>query len=249
MLSLWHPHLFLALWLTLSYHVTVLFGGILEETRAPGTQTVLQPPQRSHGSDLVTGIAMLVNGNTDSLSPPVSRPSPSSREMDTQGVLGEYSDMQESSDELLLYRDRTGLRPTDNPNKGSATENTPAEESASRRTPPLSLQEQTLRYESAKISTFIMKGSMPYPTQTDGGQPILDIQNETPDGYFPLVLFGTLASKSQKQEPTSPPSAEPGLKVEDNTPTVAAGRQGWTTAPAVATKGEVEDHTGKGTFL
>ncbi|XP_062277475.1 proline-rich transmembrane protein 4 [Scomber scombrus] len=107
MLSLWNLYLLLPLSLPLSFHVTVLTGENVKETQQPDTDTkvqnLAQPSQRPHGSGLTPGNAMFLPESIDSLGLPITWPLSSSEEIDRQGVIGEYTDIQESSETSLLY--------------------------------------------------------------------------------------------------------------------------------------------------
>lgn len=243
MLSLWNLHLLLPLWLTLSFHVTVLTGEILKATQRPDTETVAQHlPQSSqepHGSVLVPGDTMFLNENNDSPDLPQGW-SMSSSEEDRQGVIGEYTDTQESSEESLLYRHETGLttpRPTERANGYATVEESPPPNV----TPP---QEQTIRYERTETGTFNTNRSLLHPTQNAEDQPTSPTrQSETPDRYFPLFLSGSPPSERPKQEPTSLPSIGPGPNPEHNTQPAATGSWGSTTGPTLNTKAEIAEQT------
>ncbi|XP_031149200.1 proline-rich transmembrane protein 4 [Sander lucioperca] len=240
MLSLWNLYLLLPLSLPLSLHVIAFTGENVKETQQPVTDTAVQrlkqPPQRPHGSDLAPGNPVFGTENVDLMGLPVSWPLSSSEELDRQGVIGEYIDLQESTETSLLNPNEKGLiisRPVD-------TEDAISKESAqtirsSGGVPTQPTQEQTLKYQPSETST----GSILHSTQTGENQPTFSAsQNETTDSQLPFLLSGSFPSG---QDSTSHLSAGPGPSPERTTPPVASW--GWTTAPSVITQGETQEGT------
>uniref|UniRef100_A0A3B5B884 Proline-rich transmembrane protein 4-like n=1 Tax=Stegastes partitus TaxID=144197 RepID=A0A3B5B884_9TELE len=177
---------------------------------------------------------MIGPDNADFLGLPL--PLSSSEEADNQGVIGEYSDVQEGTETSLLYPDEKGpiiSRPT-----GSATEDTTSKERI-QVTRSLSVsvlfnptQEQTVEYQSAESNT----ASMLQPTQTGETQPTFPaLQNEMNESQLPFLLSGSLPSHTPEQNSTSLLPAGPGP--EHPTPPLATDSWGWTTGISVSTRG------------
>ncbi|XP_008294699.1 proline-rich transmembrane protein 4-like [Stegastes partitus] len=233
MVSLWNIYLLLPLSLPLSLHVKALTGENVKEAQQPDTDTAVQFSHGPHGS----GNPMIGPDNADFLGLPL--PLSSSEEADNQGVIGEYSDVQEGTETSLLYPDEKGpiiSRPT-----GSATEDTTSKERI-QVTRSLSVsvlfnptQEQTVEYQSAESNT----ASMLQPTQTGETQPTFPaLQNEMNESQLPFLLSGSLPSHTPEQNSTSLLPAGPGP--EHPTPPLATDSWGWTTGISVSTRGAGE---------
>ncbi len=243
MLSLWNLYLLLPISLPLSLHVIAFTGENVKETQQPDTDTAVQRlaqrSQRPHGSGLAPGNPMFGTENVDYLGLPLSWPSSSSEESDRQGVIGEYTDLQESTETSLLYPDVKGLidsRPTDGATEEVASkESTQPIRSSSGEVSPQPTQGQALKNQPAETSA----GSLLHSTQTYPTFPAS--QNETTDSQVPFLLSGSLPSD---QDSTSSLSAGPGPSPERPTPPPAAtGSWGWTTGPSVITQGTTLEGT------
>lgn len=241
MLSLWNLYLLLPLSLPLSLHVIAVTGENVKGTQQPDTDTAVQrlahPSQRPRGSGLATGNPMFGTEDVDFLGLPLSWPSSSSEESDRQGVIGEYTDLQESTETSLLYPNEKELivsGPTDGATEeATSKESTQPIRSSSGGVPPQPTQGQALKNQPAETSA----GSLLRSTQTGKNQPTFPAsQNETTDSQLPFLLSGSLPSD---QDSTSLLSAGPGPSPERPTPPPAAtGSSGWTTGPSVITQGK-----------
>ncbi|XP_023259740.1 proline-rich transmembrane protein 4-like [Seriola lalandi dorsalis] len=248
MLSLWNLYLLLPLSLPLSLHVTALTGENVKETQQLDTDTAVQhltqPSQRVHGSGLAPVNPLFGPENVDFLGLPVSWPLLSSEESDRQGVIGEYTDLQESTEASLVNPNEKGLflsRPTD-----SATEDATSKESkqpirsSSGAVPPQPTQEQTVKYQPAETST----GSILNSTQTGKNQLTFPAsQHKTTDSHLPFLLSGSLPSDGPDQDSTSPLSAGPGPSPEHTTQPIATSSWAWTTDLSVTTQGKTQEGT------
>ncbi|XP_039988181.1 proline-rich transmembrane protein 4 [Xiphias gladius] len=139
MLSLWNLYLLLPLSLPLSPHVIAITGENVKETQQLDTdravQHLTQPSQRLHGSGLATVDPMFGPENVDFLGLPLSWALSSSEESDRQGVIGEYTDLQESTETPFLYPNENGLvisSPTESATEDATSkENRPDQDSTS----------------------------------------------------------------------------------------------------------------------
>lgn len=220
MLCLWN--LLLSLSLPLSFHVVAYTGESVKETQASDSDTAVQ-----------RGSPMFGTENVDFLGLPLTWPLSSSEQSDRQGVIGEYADLQESTETPPVYPDEKGLiisRHTD-----SAAEDASSKGS----TKPQHTQEQhTLMYQPAETKS----GSLSQSTQTRDNRPTFPAsQNETAlERQLPFLLSGSLPPD---QDSTSPLSAGPGPSPEHPTPPVATGSLGWTTGPSIITQGKIQEGT------
>ena len=234
MLSLWNLYLLLPLSMSFSLHAITLTGENVEETQQLDTDTAVQhltqPSQRPHGSGLATVNSTFGPEDVDYLGLPLNWPLSSSEESDRQGVIGEYTDLQESTETSLWYPNEKGLfisRPTESATvEAISKESTQPLRSSSGAVHPLPTQEQTLRYQPAETST----GSKLHSTQTGENQLTLPAsQNDTADSYLPFLLSGSIPSESPDQDSTSAlPAVGPGSSPEPTTPPIATGGRGWT---------------------
>ncbi|XP_074489314.1 proline-rich transmembrane protein 4 [Sebastes fasciatus] len=223
MLSLWILYLLLPLSSPLSLHVKAFAGENVKETDTDtASPRLTQPPQRPRRSGLAPGNPTFGTENGDL---PVSWPlSSSSEELDRQGVIGEYVDVQESTETSLLYPGEKGLiisGPTD------TEDATQTMRSSSGGVPPQPSQEQTLKYQPAETGI----GSILHPTESGENQ-----KNETTDSQLPFLLSGPLPSD---QDPTSPPSAGSG----PDGPTLPVASWGQTRNLSAITQGETQQGT------
>ncbi|XP_069019257.1 proline-rich transmembrane protein 4 [Embiotoca jacksoni] len=246
MVSLWNIYLLLPLSLPLSLCVKVLTGENVKETQQPDTdpavQFLTQTLDRPRGSGLAAGDPMFGPENVDFLGLPLSWPSSSSsEETDRQGVIAEYSDLQESTQTSFLYPNEKGLlrsrsRPTDSDTEDTIfKESTQTIRSSSGSAPPKPTQEQTLKYLSAETNT----ASTVLPTQTGEKQPAFPTsQNEMTDSQLPFLLSGSLPSHTPDENSTSLLSAGTKPNPEHPTPPVTTDSWGWTTGISVTTQGK-----------
>lgn len=237
MLSLWNLYLLLPLSLPLSFHVTVLTGENVKETQRPDTDTrvqhLTQSSQRPHGSGLAPGNAMFVPESIDSLGLPITWPLSSSEETDRQGVIGEYTDIQESSETSLLYGNERG-RIISRPTEGAAEDATFED----------GIQPSGGAPPQPDTSTLTTNGSTLHPTHTGENQTTLPARrNETFDSYLPFLLSDSLPSDRSDQDSTSPLSTGLGPSPDYNSPPVATGSWGWTTGSSVNTQGKIQEGT------
>ncbi|XP_067357804.1 proline-rich transmembrane protein 4 isoform X1 [Channa argus] len=232
---LWNLYLLLLFCLPLPLCAKALTGENDKEPQQLETETVglhlKQPANPMFGRE-----------NTDFVGPALSWPMSSSEESDRQGVIGEYTDLHESTDTSLLYSKEEGLiisRPTD-----SAAEDDTFNESAqplwlsSAGEPPQPTQGQTFKYQPAETSTT----SVLHSTQTGDNQPNLSAsQNETTDSYLPFLLSVSHPSNRLDQDSNSSLIAGPWPIPKQSAPPVATSRWEWTTGPLVTTQGEKQD--------
>ncbi|KAF0041195.1 hypothetical protein F2P81_007093 [Scophthalmus maximus] len=228
MFSLWNLYFLLPLSLPLSLQVSALTGENVKETD-PVVQHLPQPSNRLHGSGFASVKPLFGPMNVDFLLNAGS----SSEESDGQGVIGEYTDSQESTKTSLLYPNEKGLfksRPTESSMEDiTSKENIQTLRSSSGAAPPQPTQEQTFKYQPAEISA----GSILHSTQTGGNQLTLRAsQNKMSGSHLPFPLFGSLPSETQDQQSTSPISVGSGPSPDRTTAPVATGSWEWTTGPS-----------------
>nr|XP_046251070.1 proline-rich transmembrane protein 4 [Scatophagus argus]XP_046251071.1 proline-rich transmembrane protein 4 [Scatophagus argus] len=228
MLSLWNLYLLLPLSLPLSLHVIALTEAHVKETEQADTDTALLSSQKPHGSDLAAGNPVFGTENVDFLGLPLSWAFLSSEDLDNQGVIGEYADLQESTEASLIYPNEKGhmiFRSTD-----SASEDANSKESTQ---PQPTQEQQTLKYQPAETRT----GSSLQSTQSGENQTTFPaLQNETTNSQSPFLLPGSLPSEQDSTSPLfagSGPSSEP----------VLTGRWEWTTDPSVITRRKTQERT------
>ncbi|GAA6229007.1 proline-rich transmembrane protein 4 [Lates japonicus] len=247
MLSLWNFYLLLPFSLPLSRAIA-LSGKNVKEPQQLDTDTAVQhltrPSQRLHRSGLAPINPMFDPENVDFLGLPLSWPLSSSEESDRQGVIGEYTDLQESTETPILYPNESGLsisRLTESAAEDvTSNESTQPERSSSGAVPPRPTQEQTLKYQAAETST----GSVLHSTQTgEDWATSLASQNDTIDSHLPFLLSGSLPSDRPDEDSTSLLSAGPGPSPEHTAPPVATVSLGWTTDLSVTTQGKAQEGT------
>lgn len=213
MFCLWNLYLLLSVSLPLS----AFPGEGDEETRRPDSETAAQRGSPAFGLE-----------NVDFPGLPLSWPSSSSEQFDRQGVIGEYADLQESTETTAVYLDEKGLiisGPAD-----SAAEDTTNAESLT-----TTSEQHTLDNESAetKNGSFLQSAQT---GETQSASPTVQnemVQQNQP--HFPL-------SASPDQDFTSPLPTTPGPSPEQPTALVVTGNLGWTTNP-LNPQGKMQDGT------
>ncbi|KAK2842179.1 hypothetical protein Q5P01_012379 [Channa striata] len=235
MLFLWNLYLLLPFSLPLPLCAKALTGETNQKTQQFDTETVgphlTQPPNPMFG-----------HGNIDFVGPALSWPMLSSEESDRQGVIGEYTDLYESTDSSLLYSNEERLilsRPTES----AAEDDTPNESSQPIRLssvgePPQPTQGQAFKYQPAKIST----ASVLQSTQTSDNQPKLSTsQNETTDSYLPFPLSVSNPLNRLEQDFNSSLNGGPWPSPEHTASPEDTSTWEWTTGTFDTTQGEKQD--------
>ncbi|XP_020508579.2 proline-rich transmembrane protein 4 [Labrus bergylta] len=223
MLSLWHLYLLLSLPSPhLTLHVIAFPQGIASEAERLDTDTaglgLARSPQRPHGHDSTPGDLAIGNENVDVLGRPLSWSS-SSEEFDRQGVIGEYTDVQDSTEPSYLY---------------------PDEKERVRSTPTESATEEAALRERTKPIRSSLK-FLPAETSTESGiRSFASSQKEESIRQLHFLLFGSFPSD---YDFTSAPAVGPGPSPEPSTPQVATGIQGWITHPSDVTAGQTKEGT------
>uniref|UniRef100_A0A3Q3FCE2 Proline rich transmembrane protein 4a n=1 Tax=Labrus bergylta TaxID=56723 RepID=A0A3Q3FCE2_9LABR len=223
MLSLWHLYLLLSLPSPhLTLHVIAFPQGIASEAERLDTDTaglgLARSPQRPHGHDSTPGDLAIGNENVDVLGRPLSWSS-SSEEFDRQGVIGEYTDVQDSTEPSYLY---------------------PDEKERVRSTPTESATEEAALRERTKPIRSSLK-FLPAETSTESGiRSFASSQKEESIRQLHFLLFGSIPSD---YDFTSAPAVGPGPSPEPSTPQVATGIQGWITHPSDVTAGQTKEGT------
>lgn len=247
MLSLWNLYVLLLVSLPLSLHVVALTGENTQKTQQLDTDTAVQhltqSSQRPHGSGLASVNPFFGPENVDFLSLPLSWSSSSSEESDRQGVIGEYTDLQESTETTLLYPNEKALiisSPSESATEDVASKRrTQSLRSSSVGVSPQPTQEKILKYQPAETSTR----SVLHSTQAGENLPFFSAsQDETTENPLPFLLSGPLPSNRPDQDSTSPFSVGSWPSPEHTTPP-ATGRWEWTTDPSVTTQGETQEGT------
>ncbi|XP_029910095.1 proline-rich transmembrane protein 4 [Myripristis murdjan] len=245
MFSSWNLYLLLSFFLPLSLHVVASALENVTETPKPDTETEAQHlPQSSQRPSLAATHPLFVPEMTDFLALPLNWPSSSFDEADRQGVIGEYSDIQESSEMSVLYPSEkwfTRSSPTE-----SAAEIMTSKEYASPKgslsasVSPNTTQEQAFQHGPTENSTWDINGS----TQTAETQTTLSAkENEATVGHLPAPPFGSLTSASPDLDNSSALSTGPGPSPEHPTPPPATGSWALTTDPSVNTQGKLQEWT------
>ncbi|XP_034540740.1 proline-rich transmembrane protein 4 [Notolabrus celidotus] len=219
MLFLWHLYLLLSLLSSpLSLHVTAITKETVTETEHPDTDKAVHHLTQSltHGFGSAENPSM-GDESVDFLGQPLSWSLSSSEESDRQGVIGEYTDLQEGTEISLLYSNEKELfisRPTD-----GATEDAALKESTQPVWSPL-------KYVPAETST----GSIFHSSQAGKNQSTFS----SSDSQLPFLLSGSLPLD---QGFTSPPAARPRPSPERLTPLE------WTTSPSAVALGQTQEGT------
>ncbi|XP_053282393.1 proline-rich transmembrane protein 4 [Pleuronectes platessa] len=239
MLSLWNLYLLLPLSLPLLLHAVASTGENVKETQQLHVETAVQhlpqPSQRLPGSSLETEKPLFEPVDVDFQGLLLSLALSSSEESDRQGVIGEYTDLQEGTETSLLYHNENELfRSTE-----SATEDvtsTKPVRSSSGAAPPQPTKARTLKNQPTETST----GSILHSTPTGENQLTLpSLHNETTDGHLPFLLSGSLPSDTQGQDSTS------GSISDGTTPPVATGSPLEGTVPTKNTGNGLVDITNR----
>ncbi|CAJ1056858.1 proline-rich transmembrane protein 4 [Xyrichtys novacula] len=222
MLSLWNLYLLLSLPSLLSLHVIAFTKEIILETGQPDSDKGAHHLTQSlpHGF----GTAGDPEFGNNFLGQPLSWSlSSSSEESDRQGVIGEYTDILESTEEPVSYPNEKGLI-ISSPTNG-ATKDAALEDSAQ-------TTKSTLKYLPAETSTELIFHS----SQAGKNLPTFSSsQRETSDGKSPLFLSGSQDFPIS----TTTPGSSPGLP----TPQVSTETLGWTANPSVVTLGQTQEGT------
>lgn len=230
MVSLWNLYFLFPLSLPLSRHVTALIGENVKETQQPGTDTagpfLKQLSHRLRGYGLAPGDPMIAPEDEEFQSLPLSWPlsSSSSKDAERQGVIGEYSDLQDFTEMSLLFPNEEG--PTPSPTKGATVDTSSMKrmqtvKSTSVSAPPEPTQEQTSKSQPAETNT----ASILYPTATVENQPTFPaLPNEMTDSQLPFLLPGSLTPPHQASASLLPTGPRPDTL-------------GWTTGISATTKG------------
>ncbi|XP_029951716.1 uncharacterized protein LOC115391585 [Salarias fasciatus] len=229
MVSLWNIYSLVLLSLLLSLLVKALNGENVEKTQDPGIRPTVwflrQRLQRPDRSDSLPMGNPITGPESDRMGQPLSWILSSSEEHDGQGVIGEYSDLQESTETSVLYNQR-------------ATEDATSEWSkqTTRSSPSDSHHEQT-KYQSAEPTTAT---SLLHPPQTGESRLVFPtIQNKMTDSQFPFRLSGSV--KSNKQDSLQP--AGHGPSTEHPTAAQPTDSLGLTTGISFTTKGKIDGIT------
>lgn len=213
MFCLWNLYLLLSVSLPLSAFTRE--GD--EKTRRPDFETAAQRGSPTFGLENVDFPGLLL-----------SWPSSSSEQFDRQGVIGEYADLQESTETTAVYLDEKGLiisGPAD-----SAVEDTTMAESLT------TTSEQHTLNESAesKNGSFLQSAQT---RETQSASPTVQnemVQQNQP--HFPL-------SGSLGQNFTSPLPTTSGPGPEQPTALVVTADLGWTTNPSLNSQGKMQEGT------
>lgn len=214
MFCLWNLYLLLSVSLPLS----AFTGEGDEETRRPDFETAARRGSPVFGLE-----------NVDFPGLPLSWPSSSSEQFDRQGVIGEYADLQESTETTAVYLDEKGPG-ISGPADGAAEDATNAESLTT------TSEQHTLNNESAetKNGSFLQSAQT---RETQSASPTVQnemVQQNQP--YFPL-------SGSPDQDFSSPPPTTPGSGPEQPTALVVTGDLGWTTNPSLNSQGKMQEGT------
>ncbi|XP_041650615.1 proline-rich transmembrane protein 4 [Cheilinus undulatus] len=227
MLFLWNLYL-LFLPSPLSLHVTAFTGERVQKREQPNTDTAPHHLIHSPRRPRVPGDPVFADGNADFPGHPQSWSLLSSEESDRQGVIGEYTDLLDSTEASHLFPDEKGS--ITSLLKDRASGDAPTKENIQ----PINA---TVRYLPAETST----GSVLLSTQNGETQPTFPSSpTETSNGHLPSLLSGSLPSKQNLTLPTAAGS-EP--SPERTTPQVATGIWEWTISPSVVTAGPTQEGT------
>ncbi|XP_056138475.1 proline-rich transmembrane protein 4 [Lampris incognitus] len=212
--SLWNLYLVFSLASPLPPHVAASTGEDVKGTPQPDPDTISQgltkPSQSPRGPDVLPFHSTLGPKTAEILSLPLSWPTSSSEEADRQGVIGEYADMQDTS-EIYSSRSEQVFPPLGTTER--ATEVSTSKEDARlirASSEKKTGQEPAPRYEPAKTSTWDMHGPAQHTTQTGTGQPTLPapqndtfhgpehvLLSDTPSAYRPTSETSTLSTGSR----------------------------------------------------
>uniref|UniRef100_A0A3B5MU28 Proline rich transmembrane protein 4a n=1 Tax=Xiphophorus couchianus TaxID=32473 RepID=A0A3B5MU28_9TELE len=225
--SLWNIYFLFLLSFSLLLHAAAFTEENTKEARETDyyqeTQFLTQPTEKPRQSSLAQDSFMFGLENVDFPNHPLNWPFSSSEDLDRQGVIGEYSDIQEDietspfypNDERLtskpsdiLKKDITlveGVQTSGNILLGKALQN-PTKE--------------TLNF----LSTERSRVSAEHPPQIrENEQTLTTLQNEISDIHFPLPFSNSLPSPIPDWNSTSSPFIGP-----DNNPDLQAPSPSWT---------------------
>ncbi|XP_047207006.1 proline-rich transmembrane protein 4 [Girardinichthys multiradiatus] len=237
--SLWNIYLLFPLSFPLSLHAAAFTEENAKDRQETDNDRAMrfltQPVQKPHQSSLAQESFMFRSENVEFPSHPLSWPLSSSEDLDRQGVIGEYSDIQEGTETSLLYHYDGGLtsRPLD-----ILTEDTTLMESAqtsrssSGKAPYNPTKKQTFNF----LSTDESRASTEHPAQIRQNEPTL--QNEISDIHFASPFSDSLSSPILNWNSTSSPFIGPNNNPEQQTPSPTINNEGWTKGIPISTQGK-----------
>lgn len=236
MASLWNLYLFLPISLPLSLHALAVTGKYIKETQQldKDTQHLTQPSRTRHRSVLTSVNPTSGRQNIDFLSLHSSWPLSPFEDLDGQGVIGEYADLQESTETSVLYP---------NEKAESAAEDVTSKESASAGEPP----HPRTKYQPGETS--IGSGFVLQPTQPEENQSLFSgPRDESNYNSLSLHLSGPLPSNGPGQNSTSALFVGPWTSPRSTSP-LGSGRWERIPGPSVATQGERQKGTVPATLM
>ncbi|XP_012735969.2 proline-rich transmembrane protein 4 [Fundulus heteroclitus] len=235
--SLWNIYFLFPISFPLSLHAAAFTEENGKETQATDndsvTQFLTQPLEKPHQSSLGQESFMFRPDNVDFLSHPMSWPL-SSEDLDRQGVIGEYSDIQEGTETSILYPNDGG--PTSSPSDIVKEDKTLMDSVQTSRflsgtAPQNPAKKQTFNFLSPETSRV----STEHPAQTRENK--LALKNEISNTHFPMPFSESLPLPIPDFNST--PSAFIGSNdnPEHQTPSSATNNGGWNKGIPVSTQG------------
>uniref|UniRef100_A0A3P9PHD4 Proline rich transmembrane protein 4a n=1 Tax=Poecilia reticulata TaxID=8081 RepID=A0A3P9PHD4_POERE len=229
--SLWNISFLFLLSFSLLPHAAAFTEENTKETRETdyyqATRFLTQPTEKPRQSSLAQDSFMFGPENTNFLNRPLNWPFSSSEDLDRQGVIGEYSDIQEGIETSPFYPNDERL--TSKPSDILKKDTTLAEGlQTSRSLLGKALQnptKETLHF----LSTERSRVSAEHPPQIrENEQTLTPLRNEISDIHFPLPFSDSLPSPTPDWNSTSSPFIGPDHNPDYQTPSLAANNEGPT---------------------
>ncbi|XP_054897472.1 uncharacterized protein prrt4a isoform X2 [Poeciliopsis prolifica] len=228
--SLWKIYFLFLLSFSLLLHATAFTEENTKETRETdyyqATRFLTQPTEKLRQSSLAQDSFMFGPENVDFLNRPLNWPFSSSEDLDRQGVIGEYSDIQGIEASPSYPNDeRLTSKPSDMLKKDTTlVEDVQTSESLLGK----ALQnptKETLHFLSNERSQV----SAEHPPQIrENEQTLTTLQNEISDIHFPLPFSDSLPSPIPDWNSTSSPFIGPDNNPDYQTPSAAKNNEGRT---------------------
>ncbi|KAM4733810.1 proline-rich transmembrane protein 4 [Anableps anableps] len=238
--SLWNIYFLFPLSFPLSLHAAALTEENTKETQETDNDRVTwffaQPPEKPHQSSLAQDSFMLEPENVDFLSHPLNWPLSSSEDLDRQGVIGEYSDIQEGTETFIFHPNdgKHTSKPSDILKKDTFVETVQTSESSLRKVlqNPTKETSDFLSTERSRVSTEHS------PQIRENEQTLTTLKNEISDILFPFPFSDSLPSPVPDWNSTSSPFIGPNNNPDHQTPSPATNNGEWTAVIPISIQGK-----------
>ncbi|XP_014905139.1 proline-rich transmembrane protein 4 [Poecilia latipinna] len=229
--SLWNIYFLFLLSFSLLLHAAAFTEENTKETRETdyyqATRFLTQPTEKPRQSSLAQDSFMFGPENVDFLNRPLNWPFSSSEDLDRQGVIGEYSDIQEGTETSPFYPndERLTSKPSDILKKDTTLVEGVQTSGSLLGKALQNPTKETLNF----LSTERSRVSAEHPPQIrENDQTLTPLQNEISDIHFPLPFSDSLPLPTPDWNSTSSPFIGSDNNPDYQTPSPAANNEGRT---------------------